>query len=476
MSDALPLARLDSFPFRHRVRDVMASPLVVASADTTLRDAARMMAGQKISSLAVRLEGHIGIFTEGDAIRALAAGAEAGRTPIRQFLSAPAQTVFEDDFVYVAIGRMQRLGVRHLPVLARATGEPVGMVSARALLKVRSGGGLKLGDGIAVASGAAELRAAHDGFAELARELRAEGVEAQAIAGIESALIRDLTARAALLAERAMIASGFGPAPGAWCVLVLGSGGRGESLLAADQDNAIVYDDGAPDAWFAEAGRRMADTLDAAGIPYCKGGVMAREPQWRGSLSEWRARIAKWVANPKGENLLSVDIFFDFAPVYGDFRLGRDLRAHALNEAQGSHAFLRLLAAEVESLSAPLGLFNRFRTEGGRVDLKKSGLLAITGGTRALALRHGIAETGTVPRLHALIAAGRVNVSDAEALIDAQAVIQHCILDQQIADIGKGGEPSSRVEVDKLKPAEKARLKNALRRAAEIGLILADLR
>jgi CBS domain-containing protein len=476
MDETASFASLDSFPFRHRVRDVMASPLVVAHADTLLGDAARLMAARKISSIAVRLDAALGIFTEGDAIRALAANADARREAISRFMSAPAQTVFDDDFVYVAIGRMQRLGVRHLPVIARATGEPVGMVSARSLLKLRSGGGLKLGDGIAVAATPADLRAVHDELAVLAGELRADGIEARDIAGIESALIRDMTARAAALAERAMAADGLGPAPGAWCVLVLGSGGRGESLLAADQDNAIVYEDGAPDAWYAEAGRRIADTLDAAGIPYCKGGVMAREPAWRGALGAWRDRVAGWVASPEGENLLSVDIFFDFAPVFGDMRLGQMLRAHALAEAQGSRAFLRLLAAEVENLSAPLGPFGRFRIEQGRTDLKKGGLLAIVGGTRALALRHGIAETGTAQRLRALMAAGQVNATDAEALIAAQAVIQRCVLDQQIADITRGLSPSSRIEVDRLKPPERAQLKKALRQAAEIGLILADLR
>ncbi|MDA0674948.1 MAG: hypothetical protein O3A88_01040 [Proteobacteria bacterium] len=162
--------------------------------------------------------------------------------------------------------------------------------------------------------------------------------------------------------------------------------------------------------------------------------------------------------------------------MFGDLRVGHELRAHALAEAQGSRAFLRLLAAEVENLSAPLGPFRRFRTHQGRVDLKKGGLLAIVGGTRALALRHGIAATGTTQRLRALMAAGQVNATDAEALIVAQAVIQRCVLDQQIAHIARGLAPSSQVEIETLKASERAQLKNALRQAAAIGLILADLR
>jgi signal-transduction protein with cAMP-binding, CBS, and nucleotidyltransferase domain len=434
------------------------------------------MAAKKISSLAIREGGRLGIFTQGDAIRALAADGDPKRDAIGRFMTAPVQTVYDDDFVFVAIGRMQRLGVRHLPVLARASGEPVGMVSARTLLKLRSAGSLALGDRIAVAEDARALREVHDSLAQLARDLRAEDVGAHEIAEIESALVRDMTARAAALAEAAMIAEGKGPAPAAWCVLVLGSGGRGESLLSADQDNAIVAADGAPDAWYAEVGIRMADMLDAAGIPYCKGGVMAREPAWRGTLSDWRRRVGKWVSKPEGENLLSVDIFFDFAPVHGDGVLAEALRRHALAEAGASRPFLRLLAAEVEQLGSPLDAFGRFRAENGRADLKKGALLAIVGGTRALALRHGIAATGTTERLRALIASGHVNAADAEKLIAAQATVQAFVLDQQLRDIADGLAPSTRVEIARLKKDEKTALKEALRHAGTIGMVLADMR
>lgn len=454
----------------------MAAPLISVAAETPIAEAARLMASRKISSVVVVQDKTLGIFTEGDAIRALAADADAKRESIARYLTSPVVTVNDDDFVFVAIGRMQRLGVRHLPVVSRGTAAPVGMVSARTLLKLRSADSLALGDKIAAAPDAAALREVHDSLGALARDLRSEDVGAHEIAEVESALVRDMTARAAALAEAAMLAEGQGPAPAPWCVLVLGSGGRGESLLSADQDNAIVMEDGAPDGWYAEAGKRMADTLDAAGIPYCKGGVMAREAQWRGTLSTWQARIAAWVAKPKAENLLSVDIFYDFAPVYGDAGLAAKLRQHALAEAKGSLAFLRLLAAEVEQLGAPLDAFGRFRTEEGRADLKKGALLAIVGGARALALRHGIAETGTAERLKALIASGHINVADAEGLIAAQATVQRFVLDQQLVDIAAGLAPSPRVEIGRLKKRDKDELKTALKKTAQVSMILADMR
>ena len=72
---------------------------------------------------------------------------------------------------------------------------------------------------------------------------------------------------------------------------VLGSAGRGESLLAMDQDNALVFAEGAPggreDRWFEEFAIHITDILHEVGVPYCKGGVMAKNADWRGSVATW---------------------------------------------------------------------------------------------------------------------------------------------------------------------------------------------
>ena len=82
-------------------------------------------------------------------------------------------------------------------------------------------------------------------------------------------------------------------------MLVLGSGGRGESLMAPDQDNAIVFAHGEPDGLktvVQDLGEKLADILlNFAGVPYCKGGVMARNAAFRGSLETWKARVEEWV-------------------------------------------------------------------------------------------------------------------------------------------------------------------------------------
>ena len=143
--------------------------------------------------------------------------------------------------------------------------------------------------------------------------------------------------RRARLAE-----AGQGAPPCRYAVAVLGSAGRGESLLALDQDNALVFEHDAEgaDAWFAAFGSRLADLLHEAGVPYCTGGVMASNPQWRGSLATWRARIAQWIGTSDPGALLSVDIFFDLRGVHGDRALANGVWARCLRPGRRARSVL----------------------------------------------------------------------------------------------------------------------------------------
>jgi DNA polymerase-3 subunit epsilon/CBS domain-containing protein len=105
----------------------------------------------------------------------------------------------------------------------------------------------------------------------VAKSLVAEDVDSRDVAAVISRELCALTRQACVLAQKEMST----PPPCPYAMLVLGSGGRGESLLAMDQVNAIVFAEGEPggpeDQWFAELGSKVADMLDAAGVPYCKG-------------------------------------------------------------------------------------------------------------------------------------------------------------------------------------------------------------
>jgi signal-transduction protein with cAMP-binding, CBS, and nucleotidyltransferase domain len=468
-----PPDRIDSYPYRHRVADVMSRPPVTAPPEMTLADGARRMRSSGVSALVtVDSDGRPqGILTERDLLMAVAErDAAALTTPISALVHAPVFAVTTDDYLFTAIARMDRLQVRHLAVVDPASGMLVGLLSARGLLQQRAQAALVLGDEIAVIERAEEMAALYRRLPDLAAGLLREGMASIEIAAVLSTVLRDINARAAALAVAAMTR----PAPAAWCFLVLGSGGRGESLLTPDQDNAIVHDAAADDdPWFADVGKRCADFLDQVGVPYCRGGVMAANAEFRHSLEGWRRRIAAWVATPAGANLLNADIFYDFRPVYGDFGLAKALRRLATQAAR-SRPFLALLGAEVSEMGTPLGLFGGFRTEQGRVDLKKGGLVPLVSAARVMALREGSSALDTGGRLAAAVAAGHLSRDDEVQLREVHELLLRAILEQQIADIRSGTAPSTRVLVAGLDTLTRRRLRQGLRRIAQLEWTVRD--
>ncbi len=470
------LDRIDSYPYRHRVAEVMSAPPLTLDAAATLAGAIRTLRAAGSSSAFLALPAGWGILTERDVLRALDShGAAALGMAAADFASMPVQTVPADAYVYRAIGRMGRLGVRHLGV-TDAAGGLVGALTPRNLLRQRGTAAILLGDAIDSAAGVAELGRAWAQVAPMARLLLAEGVDARQVAAVISAEVCAMTRRAAELAEAALLAEGAGPPPCPYAVLVLGSAGRGESLLAADQDNAIVFAAGEPggaaDAWCAALARRMNALLDEVGIALCKGGVMAREPGWRHSAAGWRAVVAGWVRRQRPEDLLNVDIFFDAAPVHGDLALGEAVLAEARGLARAAPDFLKLLAVQAAGMRAPLGLLGGLRRDGGgRTDLKIGGLLPLVAGARALALRHGIEARATPERLAALAGLGIAAPGDIAAVARAHAALLAAVLDQQLADAEAGVAPSTRV--DAARPAARG-LAADLRQVATMAALVSE--
>jgi CBS domain-containing protein len=461
-------ARLDSYAYRHRVRDVMSKPPVFAPPGMSFRDAVRLLIDKRISSVLVGDgKNATGIVTERDLLRGLADTANTDDAAIEAIACRPLHTVPADMHLYKAVGRMSRLGIRHLPVTG-ADGAVVGIVTPRNLLRERATEAIMLGDEIDAAQNAADLAAARAKLVPLAASLIADEVDARSICGVVSAELCALTRRAAELAEQAMAAEGKGSAPVPYAVLVLGSGGRGESLLAPDQDNAIVYErgeeGGAEDAWFAELGARIADTLNTAGIPYCRGGIMARNRQWRKSMADWRATVESWIRRSRPEDLLNVDIFFDSVPVHGEAQLGEEIWAHAYHAGGGSAVFQRLLAELARRWQPPLGLFGGFRADkGNRTDLKIGGLMPIFTSARVLSIKHGVLARSTPQRLRGLADAGILARETVETVLTSHEMILRALLRQQLADVGSGIPPTNLVDTGSLDARGRARLRRAIK-------------
>jgi len=460
---------VETYPFRHRVRDaVRRSPVFVQPSEAVERMAELILEPSAGGVLVVRSDKkETRLITQSDLLRVMSMPAAERPRAIAGMKLAPCSRVTDDDFLYRALARMQRLGTDYLCVENRR-GEIVGVLSAADLLSHRATAALALGDEIESAESVADLGRAWARLPSVVESLLREMVNPEDVAGIISAEIRALTARAAHIAEARMVKEGRGPAPVPYAVLVLGSAGRGDSLMNADQDNAYVYSPGEPDGpedhWFAAAGAYLTGVLHEVGIRYCEGGVMASSPSCRLSTGHWKEAIAGWIGNPGPEAALASDIFFDGVPVHGDFALAGEVMDFAYGRAAGAPQFVASLAAMARQWQPPVKLFGRLQVDGdGRLDLKRNGLLPITTLARALALKHGIRARSTISRLTEVKARGLAEAELMDKGIAGFRALMKAVLDQQIADSRAGVPISSRVEIAPKGARQKAALVEAIK-------------
>ncbi|MHA1522784.1 MAG: DUF294 nucleotidyltransferase-like domain-containing protein, partial [Alphaproteobacteria bacterium] len=451
----------------HKVGDLMGAPPLIIANTTPLTQALALMVEKQVSSVFLEADenGDLGIVTERDVMRVInSSGAKALGSAVGGIGQRPLVTIESDEFVYRALAGMAAKGFRHLGVVG-AGGALVGALSARDLLQQRARDAVSLGDSIETAATPADLGHIWSELTMVARALAHEDIDALNIAAIISRELRALTRRACELAQAELVQSGKGTAPVPFALLVLGSGGRGESLLAMDQDNAIIFQDGCPPedvGWFEILGKRIADILAGAGVAYCDGGVMASNPAWRKDSAGWRATIAAWVGASRPEDFLNCDIFFDALPVYGDGKLAADLHDDALDLAQKSPTFLKFLALGARDFSAPTDWFGRFKTVNGRLNLKRRGIMPIIFAARVAALKSGAKARATPRRLEAARALGIASDKAIDNLIEAHRILMGFILRQQLRDIDQGIAASNMVAPGDLSAYEKQQLRWAL--------------
>ena len=475
------LDRIDSYPYRHRLRELMSSPAITVDSNKNLGEVLDLIIKHEISAVFVKPDAKhsdTGIVTERDLLRTINQKGDAFQQLMAGDIAQyPLHSLSADAFVYRAIARMRRKHFRHLGV-HDAQGNIVGALSSRDLLRQRADDAISLGDDIDEAQNAEAMAEVWKLIAQVASGLMAEGVDARDIAAVISRELCALTRQACKIAEAEMQEAGEGSPPCGYAMLVLGSGGRGESMLAMDQDNAIVYAQGKPDGdedqWFANLGTRVSDILDIAGVPYCKGNIMASNADWRHSVKHWHATIKSWISRQTPDDILNCDIFFDAVLVHGDAKLANEVLDFAFKLGSQSSAFLKLMSINACKNRSALGLFGKFKLENGRMDLKKGGIMSIFSCARVLAIQHRINKLSTPDRLLAARELQDKMNTIFDNLDEAHRIVFNVILQQQLLDIGVGIPPSNYVEPALLGASMRKQLKWALERVPGVSNLLGD--
>jgi CBS domain-containing protein len=180
--------------------------------------------------------------------------------------------------------------------------------------------------------------------------------------------------------------------------------------------------------------------------------------RWCKPLEQWRRLFAGWVRTPEPQALLDASIFFDFRSVVGELSL--EPLDEILAGARTEKAFIAHLAQDALVFHPPLGFFNRLRSDDGRVDLKKGGLVPIVSLARAAALAGGSRERSTLERLVTAGKSGKLlSPDDASELAEIFQFLLHLRLRQQLAALGANRPLDHNVDLNTLSTLERRHLK-----------------
>ncbi len=418
----------------------------------------------------------LGIMTLPDVVRRIAIEGGDLQAPIAAVMTSGLITVPADGTVHQASVVMVRRGVRHL-VLTEADGSYFDLVSQSDLYTLP---GAQSTDLVQAILAARDLRTLVGLASEVRRfvvRLVAERVNAEALCHRLSSLNDLLT-----LQVIELVAGQFDLPYVPWCWLVFGSEGRLEQTLATDQDNGLIFaaeSDAQASSLrtaFLPFARAVNEALDACGFPLCKGNIMASNPQWCLSTSEWRSAFSGWLESPQPEALLNSSIFFDFRALYGQESLVNELRAWLLARASSYPIFLRAMVENTLNWESPLNWWNGFRYDRDKafphtIDLKKHGSRPFVDAARIHALASRIPDTNTVERLRVSGEKMGMAAEELAALIDAFHHIQRLRLEHQMRS-GAGAD-CNRIDPDDLHELDRLILKESLKQVQNLQRRLA---
>ncbi|WP_287366115.1 DUF294 nucleotidyltransferase-like domain-containing protein [Thauera sp.] len=415
----------------------------------------------------------VGVLTQSDLLpRVILAGFDLER-PIGELMTANPHQLAATASAYDAALEMATHGVRHLLVVD-AEGRIKGVVSERDLFSLQRISLRQIRAGIENAADVGALKRASKDIRQLALNLIAQGIGAEQLTQFISALNDALTRRVIQLAleRHDLVGIDFG-----W--MSFGSEGRHEQTLSTDQDNGIIWR--CPEMEAAEPirqrliafARDVNAGLAECGFPLCKGNIMAGNPELCLTLDEWRSRFGSWIREPVPEALLNASIFFDFRVLYGNERLGDQLRAWLNKIVKGNSAFLRMMAGNALQVAPPLGRLRDFVVEDdGTIDLKKSGARLFVDVARILALRTGVDSSSTAQRLRQASVKMGVAADEVAAIIDGFHFVQLLRLRAQHLESEHDGQTDNRVDPDSLNELDRRILKESFRQARKLQLRL----
>ncbi|WP_086984177.1 putative nucleotidyltransferase substrate binding domain-containing protein [Vibrio aphrogenes] len=456
-----------------KVKTLITRDAFTLDKNETIQNAAKLMADENISALLITDESiHIdeenetqviGIITDRDlCTRVLAEGLEPNQ-PVSEVMSQELISLDHNAYIYEAMLAMLRCNVHHLPILKNK--QPIGIVEVADIIRYESQNSLLLVNQIFQQQTVDDLVTISEQVKDCFVRLVHEDANSHMIGSAMAVIGRSFKQRIIELAE---IEYGEPPIP--YCFLALGSMARDEQLIVTDQDNAIIldnrYDESQHGEYFANLAEFVCQGLARCGYHLCTGDIMATNPMWRMTRTEWEECFADWIDNPNPKALLNSSIFFDLDGVYGRVKWAESLNGFIVRRARRNNKFLACLARNAINRTPPLGFFKGFVMEkdgqhNNSINLKRRGTAPIADLIRVHALAVGSRAQNSFERLDDIIEAGILPKGRAEDLQDAMEYISMVRIRHQALDVENEIEPDNNIEPDNMSDFERRNLKDA---------------
>ena len=473
LRDLNPEKSITSGALAQPAERVMKSPVATCGPETTLKQAFMLMQERRIGSLVVntRADKLIGVLTFSALAEAMLTSNSSPEDSIMQVACELPRVIFTDTPLWEAQDLMARYAVKYVIVVERDT--PVGIVSQSDILRALVSRPGMLANQMAGTRNLKELTGLLNQIADVAAEAQDTNFRASAAVRLLSETHLQIQRHTIRFTLDWMEQKGHGKPPVDFAVLVMGSGGRREMLLNPDQDNGIIIadhdkeDSKAVEEWFERFCRRMERNLERVGYPLCPGNIMASNPIFRKTLSEWKKQIQHVVNKPTEKAARWANVLFDFDTLFGDAALTSELWRHSLTELTGKPQLLRLMAQHDAEGKPALGMFNQLigthKESGKRIDIKRNGLRLISDAGRIYALQSGIAVKNTTDRFNALVRIGKISDDFKDSILAANGELLGLLLSHQIRQ-AKNDKPLDKlIDPKKITPEARSALRMSMR-------------
>ena len=447
-----------------RVDEAFVRPAHFVDADTDILSVVRVFQSLRTNSVLVRdnrtQPPGLGIFTSTALQRAVLHGTPLNELPVRELANFSLIKVRPSDQLGDALATMIGKRVHRVVVME---GDIVhGVLESLDLFSFLSNHSYLINLQIEAAPDLRVLAEVAPHITRLIGLLQRSGTKVSMIATLVQLLNAKLLERAwQLIAPAALIANS--------CLFVMGSEGRGEQLLKTDQDNGLILRDGyEPPVDLQVLCERFSQALGDCGYPPCPGHIMLSNPDWRGNVTDFSQKVRHWLLMPSPDNLMALAIFIDAHAVCGDASLLDTVRSglHKLATDTESDAMLGRFTSAIDAFPDSGGWWHRLLTRndpmGDQLDLKKAGIFPLVHGIRSLALADHVTETGTIARINALIASGKLSAPMGRDLIDSLQFFMGLKLNAGLAELASNRPVTGAVKMSKLSSLDRDLLKDTL--------------